>query len=229
MAFRGSFRPITYVGIDMIKSSYSLFKRDPDHYKDDTITLCEITMNNLLNDGNYSEQDFLERVNILNGMGQNVMVSSFMEYYRLVSHLNKYKIKNLRIIVGVLAFRNVLKDTYYKDLQGGILEAFGKMFTDNMKLYLYPTRNNEKGELINSHNIEVPLNIKYLYKHLIENRKILDIPNVKESRLHIQSKTVHKLIIDGDPAWEEMVPKYISKSIKSKGLFGYSAEDKNSD
>ena len=83
LAFRGSFRPITYVGFDMLKTSYSLFKKDEDYDKENTIALCEITLNNLLEDGEFHERDFLERVDILNGMGQNVMVSNFKEYYKL--------------------------------------------------------------------------------------------------------------------------------------------------
>ena len=84
MAFRGNFRPITYVGLDMIKSSYRIFKKDPDHQKGQTITLCEMTLNNLLEDGDFSEQDFLDRVDILNGIGQNVMVSNYKYFYKLM-------------------------------------------------------------------------------------------------------------------------------------------------
>jgi len=84
LAFRGSFRPITYVGFDMLKTSYSIFKRDEDYERDNTLALCEMTINNLLEEGELDERDFLARVDILNGMGQNVMVSKFREYYKLI-------------------------------------------------------------------------------------------------------------------------------------------------
>ena len=64
LAFRGSFRPITYVGFDMLKTSYSIFKRDEDYSKEKTMALCEITMHNLLDQGELDERDFLARVDI---------------------------------------------------------------------------------------------------------------------------------------------------------------------
>jgi len=72
LAFRGSFRPITYVGFDMLKTSFSIFKRDEDYDKGNTMSLCEMTMNNLLGEGELDERDFLARVDLLNGMGQHV-------------------------------------------------------------------------------------------------------------------------------------------------------------
>ena len=88
-----------------------------------------------------------------------------------------------------------------------------------MKLYLYPTKEQGSGEILTSENIEVHDNIKYLYKHLLQSRKILDIPGVKKERLHIRSYEVRKMICNGDEKWKEMVPKYISKLISAKNLF----------
>jgi hypothetical protein len=98
LAFRGSFRPITYVGIDMLKTSFSIFKRDEDYDKENTLPLCEITLNNLLEEGEFDERDFLDRVDLLNGIGQNVMVSNFREFYKLVSYLSQFRIIKLRIV-----------------------------------------------------------------------------------------------------------------------------------
>ncbi len=220
LVLRGSFRPITYVGFDMLKASYGLFKKDEDYEKDKTFTFCEITLNNLLEEGSFDERDFLNRVDILNGMGQNVMVTDFREFYKLAEHLSLYRFKNLRIIIGVLTFLNVLDERFYSELKGGILEALGKLFSKNMKLYLYPTIDKKTGKILTSKNINIKDNVKYLYKHLLENRRILDIPNVKKERLHINSADVREMIYNGTPGWEEMVPKYISKIIHSGNIFG---------
>ncbi|MCX6259134.1 MAG: TonB-dependent receptor [Bacteroidia bacterium] len=219
LVLRGIFRPITYTGFDMLKTSYGLFKRDESFEKENTFAFCEITLNSLLEKGNFDERDFLERVDILNGMGQNVMITSFREFYKLVFHLSHYKVTNLRIIMGVMTFLKVMDSNYYSDLNGGILEAFGKLFPENMKLYLYPTIDNNTGTILNSSNIPVPDEIRYLFYHLLLNRKILDIKNAKPERLHIQSAEVRKMICDKDPAWEELVPRYVSRIIKEKNLF----------
>ncbi len=219
LVLRGSFRPITYVGFDMLKTSYGLFKKDEDYKKDKTFVFCEITLNNLMDEGKFDERDFLDRVDMLNSIGQNVMITNFKEFYKLVDHLSSYKLLNLRIIIGVLTFYKVLEEKYYSTLKGGVLEAFGKLFPSNMKLYLYPTKDEKNGKILTSKNIEVEENIKYLYKHLMQTRKILDITDVKEDRLHIKSADVRRMIVKGEAGWEEMVPKYISKLIHSKKLF----------
>jgi hypothetical protein len=228
LAFRGSFRPITYVGFDMLKSSYAIFKRDEDYNKDNTMPLCEMTMKNLLAKGELDERDFLARVDLLNGMGQNVMVSSISEYYKLVSYFSTFSIKNLRIVMGIPNFLEVLNNTYYKKLKGGILEALGKLFIENMKLYVYPTISSvsindpTKGEhLLTTETMELPEDMKELYAYLKKTRKIIDISNVKRERLYINSRRVLKMIQQGKPGWEKMVPRYIEDQIKTKNLFGY--------
>lgn len=221
LAFRGSFRPITYVGFDMLKTSYSIFKKDEDYDKHNTLALCEMTLNNLLEEGNLDERDFLNRVNILNGMGQNVMVSNFREYYKLVEYLSQFKIINLRIVIGIITFMKVLDETYYKNLKGGILEAMGKLFPENVKLYLYPALKGNSKELLTSGNLDLSEDLQYLYRYLKYKRKIIDIENVNRDKLHIFSHEVLEMIQNGEEGWEDLVPVYISKYIKSNKIFGY--------
>ncbi|GAB4324836.1 MAG: TonB-dependent receptor [Bacteroidales bacterium] len=228
LAFRGSFRPITYVGFDMLRKSYAIFKRDEDYAKERTMALCEITMDNLLEKGELDPHDFLDRVDLLNGMGQNVMVSSIREYHKLVNYFSTFKIKNLRIVMGVPNFLQVLNKSYYTNLRGGILEALGQLFTDNMKLYIYPTIASVAiddptlgDQLLTSDNLPLPDDIRDLYDYLRKNRKIIVIENAKREWLYINSRYVLKMIQKGEEGWEKMVPRYVEDVIKQKGLFGY--------
>lgn len=233
LAFRGSFRPITYVGFDMLKSSYSIFKKDRHYQRDNTIAVCEMTLNNLLEEGELDERDFLDRVDILNGMGQHVMVSTFREYYKLVGYFSRFRIGRLRIVIGIPTFLNVLDEKYYENLRGGILEALGRLFPENVKFYVYPTlssvslENKEiSGELLTTKNIFLDEKIKQLFDYLVSCGKIIDIKNVKKDRLYISSPYVLKMIKDDIPGWELMVPNYIEEVIKSRRLFGYSGDGK---
>ncbi|HSG67156.1 MAG TPA: hypothetical protein VK994_00520, partial [Bacteroidales bacterium] len=233
LAFRGSFRPITYVGFDMLKSSFAMFKKDRHYQRDNTIAVCEMTLNNLLEEGDLDERDFLDRVDILNGMGQHVMVSTFREYYKLVTYFSRFKIDRLRIVIGIPTFLNVLEEKYYKGLKGGILEALGRLFPENVRFYVYPTISSismedrtPSGELITSKNIVLPDRMKPLYEYLVMNRKIIDLVNVKKERLYISSPYVLKMIKEDIPGWELMVPNYIEEVIKTRRLFGYSGDGK---
>jgi len=93
----------------------------------------------------------------------------------------------LRLVLGIPALKNVLDDSYYKDLKGGILEAFGLMYHENVKIYTYPQL--VDGEIITSNNIEVDKKIEFLYKHLKANRKILDLETYNPKYLPIYSYT----------------------------------------
>lgn len=231
LAFRGSFRPITYVGFDMLQSSFRVFKRDEDYDRDNTISLCEMTLNNLMQEGDLDERDFLERVDLLNGMGQNVMVSRFREYYRLVEYFSQFKIINLRVVIGIPTFMNVLDKRYYSHLKGGLLEALGKLFVDNMKLYVYPAISyvsienpTEGGKLITSENLPLSEDLKDLYSYLKKNRKIIDLKEVNTKKLYINSANVLNMIKKSKDGWETMVPRYIEEEIKKNRLFGYNGD-----
>ena len=64
--------------------------------------------------------------------------------------------------MGVDNLIQVFEENYYKDLKGGILEAFGNLFSKNVTVSLYPMLKNDK--LINSKNLQVDNKMKNLYK-----------------------------------------------------------------
>ncbi|MFP4288049.1 MAG: hypothetical protein ACLFQS_02230 [Bacteroidales bacterium] len=227
MLIRGSFRPITYVGFDMLKSGFSLLKKEIGFDKTKTVVLCEMTLKNLMEEGVFDERDFLDRVDILNGMGQNVMITNFKEFYKISNWFTQFKIENIRMVIGAITFKKVLEKKFYTHLKGGILEAFGKLFTENLKVYLYPALMEEKKnkKLMTTLNMLVEEDVRFLYQHLIEAGMIIDIPNVRTETLPYFSYKVLNKINNKDPEWETMVPKYVSSFIKNRRLFGYVKED----
>ncbi|MEI6124426.1 MAG: TonB-dependent receptor [Bacteroidota bacterium] len=221
LIIRGSFRPITYVGFDMLKTGLRMLKRDVDFKKENTLTLCEITMDNLVSDGDFHEKDFLHRVDLLCGMGQNVLISNFREYYKLVLYLSQFKTEALRLMIGAETFKKVIDPVYYQHLKGGVLEAFGRLFAQNLKIYLYPSLIPASQQLMVSENLPVETSIKSLYRYLLENQKILDVADVKKEWLYIFPHDVRRLIAQKDASWEKMVPVYVARFIKSHKVFEY--------
>ncbi len=222
MIIRGSFRPITYVGFDMMKTGYHMLKQDVDYRKDNTLTLCEITMDNLIADGDFHEKDFLDRADLLCGMGQNVLISNFREYYRLVLYMSQFNTLALRLMIGANTFKKVIEPHYYARLKGGVLEAFGRLFAQNLKVYLYPALASDNCELLTSENLPVDDSIKSLYRYLLDSNKIVDVTNVKTQWLSIHSHDVREKILQKDNNWEKMVPAYVSKFIKTHQVLDYS-------
>ncbi len=223
MVLRGSFRPITYVGFDMLKSGFSLFKEEVGYNKEsrNAAVICEITLNNLMREDQFDERDFLDRVDILSGMGQNVMVSGFREFYRLAEWFHRFRVNKIRMLMGAPTLRNVINTKYYNNLSGGIMEAFGKLFTHRLKLYIYPGLENNEDPVLTSSNIRVEKEIELLYSHLKENKYILDVKEFRKEVLPWSSHIVMEKIKSGEADWENMLPKYVSAFIKTKKLFGY--------
>ena len=219
LAFRGTFKPITYITKDILRKSLDLFQKDEDYNQENTLSFCEMTTNNLLAEGELDERDFLERVNMLNLIGQNVMVSDIREYYKMVSFFGQFKLKKLRLVIGVPTLEKVVDKRFYKELKGGILEAVGNMFPKNMKLYIYPTIRKGTGEMITSENIKMDSDVRYLYNYLKVNRFILDIKSSMSGQLHVKSREVLKMIRDNNPDWEKFVPMVVANVIKEKNLF----------
>ena len=219
IAVRGSFRPITYVGFDMIKTGINMLKREGDYKKENSIVLCEITMRNLMASGELDDRDFLARVDILNGMNQNVMVSNYSYFYKLSQYFNKFNIKKLRLVIGIPTLENLVQHKFYEDLQGGILEGFGKLFARNVKLYVYPLLSSDNrlktGRLLN-----VEEDLFYLYQYLLNNNKIVDLENMNRAWQGIFARDVLKMIKNGEEGWVEKTPKFVSDYIIDNKLFG---------
>ncbi len=221
LAFRGGFRPVTYVVKDILRKSMELFQKDETYEEENTLSFCEISLNNLLSKGEADDRDFLERIKMLNDIGQNVMISDFREYYKLVDFFSQFKLKNLRVVMGVPTLEKVMDKRYYENMKGGILQAMGLLFPKNMKLYIYPTLRSKKNktEMIDSGNIEITPDIRMIYDYLIQNRFILNLKSDLPQHLFIKSREVLKMIQEGNPEWEHFVPMSIAKTIKEKQLF----------
>ena len=126
--------------------------------------------------------------------------------------------------MGVNNLIEIFDEKYYRNLSGGILEAFGKLFFKNLLVYLYPMIDPDTGEVVNSTNIRVSSQVKELYKFFKYNEKVVDITNYKKEYLNIYSKEVLKLINKGKDGWEAMLPEKVSILIKEKNLFGYGTD-----
>tara|TARA_B100000482_G_scaffold172916_1_gene140603 strand:- start:158 stop:619 length:462 start_codon:yes stop_codon:yes gene_type:complete len=152
-------------------------------------------------------------------MGKTVMITNFQEYYKLSEYFNKYTDKKIVLTMGVDNLIQVFEENYYKDLKGGILEAFGNLFSKNVTVLLYPMLKNEK--LINSKNLQVDDKMKNLYKFFKDSDKIHDIKGFNKKLLKIFSWKVLEKIKNNDKDWENDIPENVSKLIKKKKLFGY--------
>jgi hypothetical protein len=219
LALRGSFRPVTKVNMDMFQKSYDIFIREQTVDMDNTIVVFEITLSNLKASGEIDEQDFMDRAELLCSLGHTVLISKFQEYYKLVEYFNNYTKARIGLTMGVNNLVDVFDEKYYRHLSGGILEAFGKLFFKDLKVYLYPMKDPETGQIMTSNNVKVHPRMKELYKFFKYNGKVMDIIDYDPDIMHIFSRDVLKKLMSGEKGWEDELPEGIAEIIKEKHLF----------
>jgi hypothetical protein len=151
------------------------------------------------------------------------------------------------VAMGINNLLEVFNESHYENLEGGILESFGRLFRNATKLYIYPMR---KGAFdryckkpagtipdaaapsrprsllpvdvfINANNLQVTMHLRNLYAHLLENHYIEALVGYNPAISDIFSRDVLAKIQGGDNSWESMVPAKASALIKQRGLFGY--------
>lgn len=221
MVIRGRFRPTTYVNLDMFQKGMSQFKQDKDVDPNNCISLAELTLNNLSNEGQIDERDFLDRADILCSMGQSVLISNYHEYYRLIAYLSRLTRKKIGLVLGIISLKDIFEESYYKHLKGGILESFATLFSQNVKLYIYPTRDKDSGDIHFINDFKLANNLVDLFKYLLANDKLEDIKGAHTEYLHIYSDNVIKMIKANEDGWQTMVPAEVREAIENKNLFGY--------
>lgn len=220
LAFRGSFRPVTKVNIDLYEKSLNIFNQEANVNQDKTEVIFEITLSNLRAQGEIDETDFMDRAKLLCSLGHTVMISNFKEYYRLVDYFSNYTKEQVALAMGVNNFVEIFDEHYYQDLSGGILEAFGKLFYNNLKVYLYPMKNEQTGEIINSNNLKLHPRMKDFYKFFKYNGKVVDIFDFEPDYLDIFSRNILQKIKSNQPGWESQLPEGIAEMIRKENMFG---------
>lgn len=205
--------------------------------------LLEITMKNLLGTGKLDYEDFLSRVDTMTSLGYNVLVSNYFEFYRLSAYFRRYTEEWLGIVLGINNLAEIFNEEYYDDLEGGILESFGRLFKEKVRLYIYPmlgtalaryqdqlhpgtanaadTDSMKNNFIITARNFQVQPNLKNLFLYLWENHFIEAVESFNKDLMMINSRDILNMIREGIPDWEKAVPPEAVRIIKDRKMFGY--------
>lgn len=221
LTIRGSFRPVTNLNIDMIEQGKKSFCLQQGVDPKNTVVIAEISLNDSQGkDAKVPEKDIIERVQLLNLLGYNVMVSDYTRYFSLRAYFRQYTQMQIGIVVGMINIKQIFDEEFYKGVEGGILEGFGKLFPDNTRLFVYPELNSE-GELSEFTDVKVPEHLRFLYRHLLENGFIHGIDSSDINLFKIYSREILKQLVHGPGEWQKSVPSAVADEIMLKKLFGY--------
>lgn len=219
---RGSFRPTTLVNIDMLETALAKFTAEALEGQS-VLPLAELTMRNLLAGGSdVDRRDFLARADLLAACGLTVLISDYFEYYRLAAYIASRTNERIGIVMGVPSLLELFDEKYYTQLPGGILESFGRLFKNDLCIYVYPLKKTEIEVLQTVDNLEVESSLRPLYEYLAMRGSFVPLDNYCAEYLSIFSRDVLQKISIGDCAWESMVPDAVADLIKQRSFFDYS-------
>ena len=217
---RGSFRPPTVVNIDMLEAARAKFANDPAVGGRDVLLLTELTMANLRAGGDVVDRrDFLARTDLLSACGMTVLISDFVAHHRLAAYLAWRTDGRIGMVMGVPSLIDLFDESQYAELPGGILESFGRLFKNDLRLFVYPMLRDD--QVVTVDTVAVPEELQPLYDYLFRRGSFVGLDNYKPDYLHILSRDVLKRIPSDDGDWEAMVPLEVCELIKKRGFFGY--------
>ncbi|MFT6244836.1 MAG: hypothetical protein ACJA0U_001690 [Salibacteraceae bacterium] len=226
LLMRGRFRPVTKIHIDMIEKGKKQFLTEKGIDEENVRVIIELTLKDLTADGKISDKDFVDRAELLGTLGYTVMISNYLKHYKMVDYLATIaRGRKMGVIVGVYNLQTIFDEKYYENLPGGLLEAFGRGFGHNVKLYVYPANNVDTGDIYSLDNFSIPKNLEGLLQYLKDNNKLAEFEEYNPKLLGIMSDDVLSKIKVGASSWEEDVPEEVVKAIKFYKLFGYTQKE----
>ena len=220
---RGSFRPVCFSHVDILRSGRECFAGDLGGEGDEAVVeLAELTMRNLRGDRDEVERaDFLARADTLGAVGKTVLISDYFEFHRLASFVARYTKLRPAFVIGAGTLSEIFDERAYASLDGGILEAAGRLFRNDLTLYVYPLRDPTTGELTTARSFPVSPRLRGLYEHLLATGAIRQLENYDPLCLPVFSRDVLAMIQRGDPSFESMVPADVARVIRERGAFGW--------
>lgn len=216
---RGFFRPVTKVNIDMLERGRARFLQEETAEGVRPIEIMEITMRNLRTGGAIDYDDFLARVDCIGAMRKHVLISDMGEFYRLQHYLEQYTQHLIGIVIGQPLLKEIFRETYYENLPGGILESFGRLFKNRLKMYVYPSVDEATGRALTASDLELPEHLLHLHLYLMDNGYIVDLPTPSSPLPYHASRVIAEKIQTGDASWEQFVPSKVVRLIKERGYF----------
>lgn len=214
---RGSFNPVMNLHLDMLKQTRKQFQASlGSQQRQETVELCEISMNNLLRKGSSDEVDhlaFLDRADALQALGKTVLVSRCPEFHRIATYLSRYTTSPIGIVLSIGLLNELFKEKWSENLAGGILESFGRLFKHELGLYVYPWRKRNSSALVTAENFKTSPEFTHLYQHFLENGMIHSIPCGDEDLLKYTGRDVQRMIVGGQDLWKDLVPGQAHTSV----------------
>lgn len=90
-------------------------------------------------DGHVTAEEVMRHVVELQKLGYGVMVFRARELYTMSAFVNRYTKSRIHFAIGLTVLVKVLEDNY-NDLAGSLMEAIARLFSQNVRMSVYPMK-----------------------------------------------------------------------------------------
>jgi len=205
LVLRGSFMPVTNLHLDMLRQAGESFPQGQSEKAKPCQEVCEVSLSNLLRDGEIDLVSFIDRADTLQALGKVVMISNCPEFHRVAATLRLYTCEPVGLVLSIGLLNELFKEKWSENLSGGILESFGRLFKTGVSLLVYPWRNRKSGERVTADTFRTPESFEHLYQHFSENGLIRGIDCGEEELLQKTGREILRGFRKGGD-WEQWVP-----------------------
>lgn len=213
---RGHFYPITTTHVDIMQKADLFFKSEFSTLAQPK-WLFELTIPLIA--GQHSEitqqqQSFIKRLKMLTLLGYPVILTQFVEFYRLKEFLRRFTKEPISLVISASHLPKLFSTSHYQDLGGGLLEGLGKLLDHQTHFYVYP---HKTPTLCETASTFCPAGEEALiYQYFQQKKWIRDLAGCDEINHYIRSEEARHSILNGDKPWEQLIPSPLVNYLKAQ-------------
>jgi hypothetical protein len=202
---RGTFRALHQVFPGLTTASHQTLKGVEGSEVSQVAHVLEISLNNILKTQQSTDDELLEVLGQLCKYHNNVLISSYSEFFHLTQYLRRYSQSAIGFIVSAALLPLLFEDERYSLLSGGVLEASARLFQQKVHLLVYPVEHKlfqfyldlvhfdtnkistPSSGMIMAANLSLTGVTNHLLRYLVESGIILDVPIESDQDVPIES------------------------------------------
>ena len=186
-------------------------------------------------------KEILDRIALVGTLGRPLLITRHRGWYRLPAYFRLHTDGEITLIAGMNNLVDLFNPQHYTHLEGGVLEACGRLFKENVKVMVYPMRGDQLSRLIEdpvacqvcfpetykidvdsvvtAADVQVRPAVAGLFVHLRTNGFLVPITGASSQALACQPRTLAERIAAGVEGWEREVPAPVAKEIIRRKLW----------
>jgi hypothetical protein len=133
---------------DLIRNTLEQLPKEELKESKGGLGLFCLSIANSIAEGNEAvAKEIVRRVPVLNKLGYGVMVFQARELYAMSAYVNRYTKSRIHFAIRLAVLARVLEDSY-EHLDGSLLEGVARLFTQNVRVIVYPMATDELQERV---------------------------------------------------------------------------------